>query len=84
MNQVAAKTPTKWMVLGIQLGLGAAQLLALDHQHRGNSDSIFADMFDKWRKSSGLMPVTWSTIIEALKSESVNEMVLANHLESMQ
>lgn len=83
MNHVATKTPTKWMVLGIQLGLEAAQLQALDHQHRGKSDSIFAGIFDHWRKSSGLKPVTWSTMIEALKSESVGEMVLANHLESM-
>ena len=83
MNHVAAKTPTKWTVLGIQLGLEAAQLQALDHQHRGKSDNIFADIFDYWGKSSGLKPFTWSTMIEALKSESVGEMALAHHLESM-
>ena len=83
MNHVATKTPTKWMVLGIQLGLEAAQLQALDHQHQGKSDSIFADIFDYWGKNSGLKPVTWSTMIEALKSESVGEMALAHHLESM-
>ena len=84
MNHVAAKTPTKWMVLGIQLGLEAAQLQAFEDQHRGKSDRIFADIFDHWRKSLGLncKPVTWSTVIEALKSPSVGEMALAHLLES--
>ena len=68
MDEVAAKTPTKWMVLGIQLGLETAHLQALDHQHRGKYESIFADIFDYWIKNSGVKPVTWSTMIEALKA----------------
>jgi hypothetical protein len=83
MNHVAAKTPTKWMELGIQLGLEAAQLQALDHQHRGKSASIFADIFECLKKNPGNKPITWLTVIEALKSASVGEMALANHLESI-
>ena len=83
MDEVAAKTPTKWMVLGIQLGLETAHLQALDHQHRGKYEIIFADIFDYWIKNSGVKPVTWSTMIEALKARSVDEIALAHHLESI-
>lgn len=83
MNHVAAKTPTKWMELGIQLGLEAAQLQAMDHQHRGKSASIFVDIFECLKKNPGNNPITWLTVIEALKSESVGEKALAHHLESI-
>ena len=81
MNKVAAKTPTKWMVLGIQLGLEAAQLQALDHQYRGKSESIYIDIFNRWTKQLGGKPKTWSTVIEALKTASVGELTLAHDLE---
>jgi hypothetical protein len=83
MNHIAVKTPTKWMVMGIQLGLGAAHLEALDHQHRGKSDNIFAGIFESWMNNPGDKPFIWSTVIEALRSESVGEKVLAHQLESM-
>ena len=81
MNKVAAKTPTKWMVLGIQLGLEAAQLEALDDQYRGKSERIYVDIFERWKKQSGGKPKTWSTVIEALKTPSVGEIALAHDLE---
>ena len=83
MNHVAAGTPNKWKELGIQLGLENAHLQALDHQHRGKSNSIFADIFEHLRKNPGDKPFTWSTVIEALRSPSVQEEILARHLESM-
>ena len=82
MNKVAAKTPTKWMVLGIQLGLEAAQLEALDDQHRGKSDRIYIDIFDRWKKKLDGKPKTWLTVIDALRAESVGEVALAHALES--
>ena len=83
MSHVAIKTPTKWMELGIQLGLEAAQLLALEDEYRGKSVRIFAAIFEYWTNNPGDKPVIWSTVIEALKSALVNEMALAHHLESI-
>ena len=81
MNKVAARTPDKWMVLGIQLGIEAAQLHALDAEHRGNSDKIYIDIFNRWKKKVDGKPKTWLTVIDALKTPSVGEVALARDLE---
>ena len=81
MNKVAAKTPSKWFVLGIQLGIERAQLEAFKDKHCQKSGRIFADIFDHWKKKLGDKPKTWSTVIDALKTPSVGEEALAHYLE---
>ena len=81
MNKVAARTPAKWMVLGIQLGIEASQLQALENQYHGNGEKIYIDIFNRWKKKADGKPKTWSTVIDALKTPSVDEVALARDLE---
>ena len=84
MNEVAAKTPAKWMELGTQLGLETALITAFDDQHRGKSTRIFIEIFNYWKNHplAGDKPKIWSTVIEALKTPLVDEATLASQLES--
>ena len=81
MNEVAAKTPNKWLEIGIQLGLKTNQIDAIKYQHQGESSKIFADIFNQWEKQPGAEPKTWSTVIKVLKTPIVGEETLAHHLE---
>ena len=81
MNKVAAKILAKWVALGIQLGIEADQLEAWDAEHRGKSNRIYLEIFNSWMKKSGGKPKTWLTVIDALKTPSVDEVALARDLE---
>ena len=83
MTRVAMKTLDKWLEMGIQLGLEAAQIRAIASQHRGESAKIFMDIFDYWERQPGEQPKTWSTIIEVLKTPLVGESSLASDIELM-
>ena len=83
MNKVATKVPDKWLEIGIQLGLEAAQIRAIAFQHREESSKIFMDIFDYWKRQSGDQPKSWSTMVEVLKTQSVDEPTLAHDIELM-
>ena len=81
MNSVAVKTRSKWFEIGVQLGFTPDKLNALDKQHRGDSNLIFADIFSTWEKQPRNMPFTWSTVIDVLKSPLVGEITLAQNIQ---
>jgi len=79
MDEVASKVPAKWKIISIQLGLTLA-----DQQHIAaitSNDPVqsFTVVFTIW-KNQTTKPYTWSTIIEALKAPSVDEVRLAQEL----
>ena len=81
MNIVAAQTPNKWLEFGLQLGIDTNQLNAFEKQHRGDINSIYADIFSAWEKRPGDTPFTWSTVIDVLKSPSVQEITQAQDIQ---
>ena len=81
MSKVAAKTPDKWMQIGVQLGIDVNQLNAIESKRRTDTNSIFIDVFSAWEKQHGNMPYTWSTVINVLKSPAVGENALAQTLQ---
>ena len=40
---------------------------ALEKEHRGNADDINMAILRRWLQGKGLVPVTWSTLVDVLK-----------------
>ena len=78
MNEVASKVSSKWKIISIQLGLTHNDQ---EYFMASTTDPIqcFTSVFKVWR-SRVTKPYTWSTIIEVLKSASVDEVRLAQEL----
>ena len=80
MNQVAAKCPVKWKLVGIELGLHPTKLETFP-KLCSNSDLLcFVEVFSSWEKN-GSPSYRWTTIIEALKSPCVSECNLAENVK---
>ena len=75
MNEVAAKIPSRWREVGIQLEISNAKLDCFTSSPILN----FSSVFETW-KNDATSPYKWSTLIDALKTPSVNEMRLAEKL----
>ena len=77
LNKVASRAQDKWQLVGLQLNIRQDQLNAFQHQ---NPIICYSEVFDLW-KSKGDPPFTWTTIIDALRTPSVHEDVLAKEIE---
>lgn len=71
----------KWKVIGLQLGLRPATLEAVDKSYDGRTDRCLYSVLTKWLqrrddvwKKGG---VTWSVLIQVLKSVGADETVLS-------
>lgn len=78
MEKVAARTPSKYYIIGTQLGIEPSHVEAYRLKHQGISCDIYIEIFDTWVKQPG---ATWLKMINILKSDIVDEKVLAQDLE---
>ena len=79
MNEVAAKIPSKWSDVGLQLGVDQGVLGGFDTISTTNR--CYNDVFTRWKKqNSTTHPYTWLTIVQALKAPAVREERLANNI----
>eukprot|EP00731_Ephydatia_muelleri_P004359 Em0002g535a len=78
MEKVAAVIPSKYEMVGLQLGLTPAQLQAIRPQHQSLEDyhRAFSEIFSEWRRR-GSPPYTWKILIDVLRSASVGEVLLS-------
>ena len=83
MQKVAAVIPSKCWAIGFQLGLTAAELQEICPQLQGleSNHRAFGEIFDEWRRR-GSPPYTWRTLINVLRSPSVDEVLLSDELIS--
>ena len=83
MEKVAAEIPSKYEMVGLQLGLSLAQLQVIRPQHQSLEDyhRAFGEIFSEWRRR-GSLPYTWRTLIDVLRSASVGEVSLSDELTS--
>ena len=82
MNEVAAAIPSKWKVMGIQLGLDASELEGIDIKTRGNTNHAYIEIFDSWKKKNpSKYTYTWSTVVRALQTPAVGEKKLADNIK---
>lgn len=69
----------KWYILGIQLKIPRRQLNIIQNQHRNALDKCLAILCKEWMNSSS--DASWGVVVNALRSELVNEKELASTLE---
>ena len=79
MNKVAAKIPSKWRDVGIQLGLDQNVLNAVAQVSPGDTNHCFSNVFTLWRNRKTL-PYTWSTIIHVHQTAAVGQEKLAEDI----
>ena len=78
MDEVATKT-NEWQRIALHLDIDQVFIERFDRQRHGDIQNCFQDVFAKWQKQLR-PPFTWSVIIGALSSPSVDETALADHL----
>jgi len=81
MNEVAAKIPNKWRDVGLQLGVTHSELEAFASASSPDTNSRFTSVFSAWQKHMNV-PYTWTSLIQALKAPSVEEIRLAEKLKN--
>ena len=80
---VASKIPDKWRRVGVVMGLSQALINAIDDRYRGEFFKCFSDVFKYWQsKSTPERPANWATLISVLRSSTVGEEALAEHIQS--
>ena len=80
MNEVAAEIPGKWHDVGIQLKLSTSDLDCLRTLSLPTSQ-LFSSVFTLWKKRT-TDDYSWATIIKVLKTPAVDEIRLAEKLNT--
>ena len=70
----------KWYNIGLQLGLTAGTLDAIQKTNYNDTDSCFRETLKKWLRSTELNP-SWCGLAKALRAPSVGREDLAKHLD---
>ena len=82
MNEVAAEIPGKWRDVGLQLGLDHRALDGVATISPGDVNHCYSNVFTHWKsQNSQAHPYTWSTVVQALKTQAVGEDRLADKIE---
>eukprot|EP00731_Ephydatia_muelleri_P004067 Em0002g243a len=83
MEKVAAVIPSKYEMVGLQLGLTPAQLQAIRPQHQSLEDyhRAFGEILDEWRRR-GSPPLHLGDIDWCVEKCSVGEVLLSEQLTS--
>ena len=71
---------SKYFQIGIQLDINDGKIAEFEQNHSRNAGRCFAAVISHWLDGNAA-PVTWETLIAALKARSVNEKTLAQKLE---
>lgn len=80
LDDVAAVIPAKWYGFGEQLDIKTGILKGFELENRGDCSKCFSDVFDKWMSSKTRTPISWATVINVLKSPSIDEQRLAEDI----
>ena len=83
MNKVAAKIPSKWRDIGLQLGLNQGVLDGIATISPRDTNLCYSNMFTLWKnKNPTTHPYTWSTIVKVLEAPAVGQERLANKIKN--
>ena len=74
-----ADVRAKWYNIGLGLGQSVGTLNSIETEHSNTSDSLRTTLM-KWLNAYS-PPPTWSKVVEALRTKTVDEARLAAHLE---
>ena len=82
MNEVAAKIPSKWRDIGLQLGLDNGALDGIAVIIPGDNNYCFANVFTRWKNNNlRTYPYTWLTVVQALQTAAVGESRLSEEIK---
>ena len=83
MNEVAAKIPSKWRDVGLQLGLDQGVLEGIALISPGDINHCYMNVFTRWKnQNSTTCPYTWSTVVRALRAPAVGEWKQADQIKN--
>ena len=83
MNEVAAKIPSKWRDVGLQLGLDHGVLEGIASISLGDTNHCYSNVFTRWKnQNSATHPYTWLTLVQALESQAVGQTRLADEIKN--
>ena len=71
----------KWYNIGLKLGVTAGDLDVIKRRNLNNDDECLTDLLAQWLRQAN-PPPTWNSIIDALRSPTVNLTPLADQVES--
>ena len=71
---------SKWYNIGLELGLTAGTLDAIQMNNRNDINHCFRETLSMWMRNSKLKP-TWSSLADAIKSCTVGLAQLAEDIE---
>ena len=80
MNEIAAKIPSRWMDMGLQLGLDQGALDGIASISPGDTNHCYSNVFTRWKNQTH--SYTWLTIVQALETPAVGERSLASTIKS--
>ena len=82
MNEIAAKIPSRWMDVGLQLGLDQDALEGIALISPGDTNHCYSNVFTRWKnQNSTTHPYTWFRILQALKTPAVGQGKLASAIK---
>ena len=80
---MGSKIPSKWKRVGVALGLSQSRIEAIDNHRRGEPFECFSDVFKYWQsESTPDQPANWACLIKMLRSNTVGEETLAEHIQN--
>ena len=83
MNKIAAKIPSKWKDIGLQLGVDLPVLDGIATISLGDLNNCYSNVFTRWKnQNSQTHRYTWSTLVQALKKPAVGEDRLADEIKN--
>ena len=83
LNEVAAKIPSKWRDIGLQLGVDQGVLEGIAAISLGNTNHCYTNVFIRWKnQNSPTRPYAWSTVVQALEAPAVGENRLADEIKN--
>ena len=83
MNKIAAKIPSKWKDIGLQLGVNQGVLDGIATISPGDPNHCYINVFTRWKnQNSPTHRYTWSTLVQALKKPAVGEDRLADEIKN--
>ena len=83
MNKIAAEIPSKWMDMGLQLGVDHGVLQGIALISPGDTNHCYSNVFTRWKNQhSATHPYTWFILVQALESRAVGEKRLADKIKN--
>lgn len=68
----------KSYAIGLQFGIESHRLKAIEQESSGLK--LFSEVIERWLRGNTEVPVSWESVVKALKSPSVGEKGLADQL----